>query len=198
MNNRAHTDEALMLNYQQGDVASFEVLFERHKARIYNYIYRFLGDGNLAEDIMQDVFMSVFKGAGGYQKKAKFTTWIYTIARNKCIDVKRKARYRHTLSMDSPTKGADSDSPTLGSRISNGKRSVEDRVANGEMREILKKAVSQLPEEQREVFIMRQYSGVQFKEIAEITGCTESTVKSRMRYAMNNLRQILENAGIVR
>ena len=185
-----------MERYQRGEARAFEILVTRHQGPVYNFVLRIVGHREAAEDVLQEVFMRVVKGAAQFERRAKFTTWVYTIARNLCIDAQRKARYRRTDSLDQSIDGDDSDGPTLGASIGDGARSIDDRAFDVQTRAVMVEAIAALSEEQREVFTLREYAGLPFQEIASIVGCPENTVKSRMRYALENLRKRLEAAGI--
>src|SRR5258708_30537622 len=95
-------DEDLMVMYQKGEVRAFEVLLSRHRKPVYNFILRFVGDRETAEDLLQEAFMRVIKGAEAYKRQAKFTTWLYTIARNLCVDQTRRRKHRKHASLDAP------------------------------------------------------------------------------------------------
>src|SRR6185295_5558075 len=95
-------DEELMVMYQKGEVRAFEVLLSRHRKPVYNFILRFVGDRTQAEDLLQEVFLRIIKGADAYQRQAKFTTWLYTIARNICVDTSRRGKHRRAYSLDAP------------------------------------------------------------------------------------------------
>jgi RNA polymerase sigma-70 factor (ECF subfamily) len=186
------TDEALMVRYQRGDVRAFEVLLSRHRKPVYNFIYRFVGDRAQAEDVLQETFLRVIKSADSYQREAKFTTWLYTIARNQCVDLSRRMKLRRMSSLDHSSTD-DPDGATLLDVVADGGAAVDRRAGDGELQARLKSAIEQLSEEQREVFLMREFLQMQFKEIAEVTGVPENTVKSRMRYALEKLRDLLED-----
>jgi RNA polymerase sigma-70 factor (ECF subfamily) len=186
-----------MERYQRGDSRAFEILVSRHQGPVFNFILRFVGETTAAEDVLQEVFLRVVKGAGNFQRRAKFTTWLYTIARNLCIDARRKARYRRTDSLDAPLD-EDPDSPALIASIAHQGPTAEDSAYDSHAREVIVQALQSLSEEQREVFMLREYAGLPFQDIAEIVGCSENTVKSRMRYALENLRRQLVREGITR
>lgn len=190
-------DEALMLAFQQGDARAFEQLVQRHRAAVFNFLLRLLGDRARAEDLLQETWLKVVRSAPSYEKKAKFTTWLYTIARNLCVDASRRDRHRVAASLDQAA-GADPDGDArpLVDRIPDS-RPMPDRAAHGlQVREAIELALKKIPEEQREVFLLREYAGVPFKEIADVTGVPENTVKSRMRYALEGLRRALLELGI--
>jgi RNA polymerase sigma-70 factor (ECF subfamily) len=133
----------------------------------------------------------VVQNAAEFKHEARFTTWLYTITRNLCIDQLRKRALRKHASLDEARRGEEGDGPTLGEQTADARASVEREATGTELKERIAKAVETLPDEQREVFLMREVSNLPFKEIAEITGVPENTVKSRMRYALERLQQAL-------
>ncbi len=180
-------DEALMAKYQGGEVRAFEILMTRHRRPIYNFILRYVGNAPIAEELLQETFLRVVRSASRYQPKAKFTTWLYTIARNLCTDQARRAVHRRTRSLDA-NFGAGDDSGTLLDVLPNDQIGADRESASTEIRKKLEEALSRLAEDQREVFLMREFHGMPFKEIASVVGASENTVKSRMRYALEKLR----------
>ncbi len=188
---RELTDEALMIRFQRGDRGAFAALVRRHQTAVYNFALRHLRVQSAAEDVVQDAFVRVVQNAAEFKHEARFTTWLYTIARNLCIDQIRKRALRKHPSLDDPKPGEEGDGPTLGEQTADGRASVEREATGSELTERIAKAVETLPEEQREVFLMREVANLPFKEIAEITGVPENTVKSRMRYALERLQQAL-------
>ena len=190
-------DTRLMTAFKKGDVKAFELLLARHKKPVFNFCLRMVADRSAAEDALQEVFIKVVKSAKSWERQAKFTTWLYTIARNHCIDALRKASYRKTASLDQSLNGSEDDGATLGDRVRDEEGISPDRGAESErLRPKLEKALASLPEEQREVFVMREYAGMPFKDIASVVGVPENTVKSRMRYALEHLRAHLKKQGI--
>ncbi|MEM1032649.1 MAG: RNA polymerase sigma factor [Myxococcota bacterium] len=188
------SDEALMMRFQGGDRAAFEALVRRHKTPIYNFILRQVRGPAVAEDLCQDVFVKVVRNATTFKHEARFTTWIYAIARNISIDHLRKMSLRRHPSLDRAA-GRQDEGPTLGERIPNPHpSSAADRKAiSTDIGARITRAVEALPPEQREVFLLRQTARVPFKEIAEMTGVPENTVKSRMRYALERLQEALSD-----
>jgi RNA polymerase sigma-70 factor, ECF subfamily len=184
-------DEVLVQRYQGGDAAAFAELLARHRRPVFNFILRYLGDKNQAEDLLQEVFLRIVQGASEFKGESKFTTWLYTIARNLCIDTARKMVFRRHASLDGPTASEDGEGPSLMDRIPNPSAPVDREAIGRELRPHLASAVEALVHEQREVFVMREYMNLPFKEIADIVGVPENTVKSRMRYALEKLRESL-------
>ena len=187
------TDEALMLLYRDGEVRAFEVLLARHERPVFNYILRSCRRQDLAEELLQEVFLRVVRSATKYKQTAKFTTWLYTIARNVCIDRARKATKRQELSLDQNVGGGDVGADGSGRTFM--ELLVDEKAHAGGsrherqlFRQRLKEALAELPEEQREVFMLKEVSELTFREIAEVVGAPVPTVKSRMRYALQALR----------
>ncbi len=185
------SDEAWMMRYQGGDRAAFAVLVKRHKTPIYNFILRQVRSPAVAEDLTQDVFVRVVQAAGDFRHSARFSTWVYTIARNLCIDQLRKAKLRRHPSLDQPGGAAEDDGATLAERTADRRASVDRSAIGGELGKRIHLAVEDLPEDQREVFLLREVGHVPFKDIAVIIGVPENTVKSRMRYALERLQKAL-------
>jgi RNA polymerase sigma-70 factor (ECF subfamily) len=192
MNER--TDEELLAEFQQGDAGAFERLLARHRAPLYTFLVRMLGDREKAEDLAQETFLRIVKGAAAWEQRARFQSWMYAIARNLCTDRARRDRFRKTDSLDvEPVEGA-------GGTVLDGipdPGPLPDQAAESErLRPLLQRALLSLPADQREVFVLREQAGLQFREIAEIVGANENTVKSRMRYALSGLRKALAAMGI--
>lgn len=183
------SDEALYARFLAGDPRALATLYDRHARPLRAFA---LQRGAVRpDDVVQDAFLRVVRNAAGFQGQAKFRTWLYTIARNLCIDAARRDRFRAGPSLDAPT--GNEEGRTLGDRMAHtgvgtdASRNLADR----EFQLAFDAAMAQLPEEQREVFALRELSGLSFAEIAEATACNENTVKSRMRYALKQLREAL-------
>ena len=191
------SDELLMLAFKTGDARAFSTLVTRHRGSVFNFILRYTNHRQRAEDLLQETWLKVVRSSSEYQPKARFTTWVFTIARNLCVDSARKESYRKTDSLDAPAAGGEEGDRVLGDLVQDEQGSSPDRAAhNVRLRPLLEKALQALPDEQREVFLLREYHGVGFKEIAEVTGVNENTVKSRMRYALEGLRKKLGELGV--
>ncbi len=180
------SDERLMLRFQGGDVRAFEELVRRHRTPLFSFLLRLTGDRGRAEDLCQETFLRVVRAAAGWERRAPFRTWLYAVARNQAVDEARRQAFRRTEPVDDPARAAQpSDDPP------------PDRRAEAALiRPKLEAALASLPVEQREVFLLREHAGLRFHEIAEATGVSENTVKSRMRYALEALRAKLEALGV--
>ncbi|HEY3252563.1 MAG TPA: RNA polymerase sigma factor [Polyangiaceae bacterium] len=187
------TDEMLMVRYQRGERKAFVELVRRHNRAVYNFVLRQLRVPSVAEDVTQDVFMRLVQNAAEFKHEARFLTWLYTIARNLCIDQLRKLSHRRHASLDQPQRDGADDAQLLGETIADPDphASAERSALSSQMRSSIVKAVDSLPDDQREVFLLREVASLPFREIAEITGVGENTVKSRMRYALDRLKDAL-------
>jgi RNA polymerase sigma-70 factor (ECF subfamily) len=188
---RDDSDESLMLRYRDGDVRAFELLVTRHRKALFNFILRFVRDTAAAEDVTQETFLRLVKGADAYERQAKFTTWLYTIARNLCVDAARRGKHRKAASLDAPLSDEDGAASLLDLVPDTG-AGVDRQAQSRELAVRLRQAIEALPDEQREIFLLREVADLQFNEIANVIGCPENTVKSRMRYALEKLREALE------
>jgi len=187
------SDEQLMLRYQQGDARAYEELLGRHYRPVFRYLIRSVRDRTVAEDLLQDVFMRVIRGAEAYRETAKFTTWLYTIAKNTLIDAARKQKFRNHQSLDQPMR-TDAEGGSARVDFVRDERSEGNavrRLADRQFTETLQQVLERLNPEQREVFLLREFQHLSFSEIAEVVKASENTVKSRMRYALTFLRNEL-------
>jgi RNA polymerase sigma-70 factor, ECF subfamily len=180
------SDEKLMLRFQAGDASAFETLVRRHRTPVFSFLLRLTGDRGRAEDLCQEAFLKVVRGSKDWAPRARFQTWLYAIARNQAVDEARRQALRRAEPLEAlPGAAAASDGPSPD-------RGAEDAL----LRPKLEAALAALPEEQREVFLLREYAGMRFHEIASVTGVPENTVKSRMRYALEGLRARLAALGV--
>lgn len=186
------SDEELMVQYQQGDQLAFQSLFVRHKRGVYGYILRHTRSEQESEEIFQDVFIKLHRAAPNWLPTAKFTTWLYTIVRNLCIDVHRKKKNRKTVSLDDNDGGEDR---SLYDVIASDAPSPDSQSSDTEIGKVLEGALAKINADQKEVFLLREKNGLKFEEIAEVLGVSINTVKSRMRYAIENLKKCLEKSG---
>ncbi len=184
-------DHELVTNFVAGDKSAIEVLINRHKNRVYTYIMLIVKNQEVAEDIFQDTFIKVVKSLelGKYQEKGIFQSWVVRIAHNLIIDFFRKEKHMQMTS-------SDGDSNILNSpKLS--EDNVEDQMIRTQTECDVRKLIEELPEEQREVVLLRHYGDLSFKEIAEITNVSINTALGRMRYALINLRKLIEQKNLV-
>ena len=186
-------DEELVSLFVQGDVRAFEMLVSRYRVRLYNFIFYRISDREKANDLLQEVFLRVVRGASSFSGQSLFKTWLYTIARNQCTDHLRRARHRRIEILD-PAMDGEEDRVQSHVLQSADQGPGPDRLAESmRIQERLQTALESLPEEQREVFVLKEREGLTFAEIAEIQGINANSAKSRMRYALNGLRQALKD-----
>jgi RNA polymerase sigma-70 factor (ECF subfamily) len=185
------SDEELMVAFQKGDTGAYEELLRRHQHGLYNFIYRFLGNRETAEEVFQEVFIKIHRAAQSYAPNGKFTTWLYTIARNQCVDTFRRLKIREALSLDVTFEDSE---VRLGDTLANDEIPPDVLSSARQIENVLKLALDKLNPDQREVFLLREKEGFKFEEIAEMTGVSVNTVKSRMRYALEALRRVLKQS----
>lgn len=180
------TDEELMLRYREGDARAFEQLYLKHKGGLYRYLLRKCGNAGIAEELLQDVWMKLINARERYAVKAKFTTFLYQMAHNHFIDYYRK----HSISASLNQNFQDDEMENIpaGSNYQ-----PEQQVESQQQMATLMQLIGELPDEQREAFLLREEAGLDVAEIAEVTGVNMETAKSRLRYAVNRLRKGLMN-----
>jgi RNA polymerase sigma factor (sigma-70 family) len=186
MSNVNLSDNELVEQFMQGNQSSIEILINRHKSRVYTYILLLVKNPQLAEDIFQDTFIKVIKSLrrGKYQDKGKFVSWVVRIAHNLIIDHFRKEKHLNTISND------DSEIDIFNhSKFSD--RTIEQVLIQDQINNDVKRLIEELPEDQKQVVILRHYVGLSFKEIAEQTDVSINTALGRMRYALINLRKLI-------
>lgn len=175
------SDGALMLAYAAGDAAAFDTLYARHRVGLYRFVRRQVGNDGPADEIFQDVWMRVIDARERYEPKAKFITWLYTIAHNRITDHYRASGRAELIPLETHD-GETLDLPddTL--------LTAEDAIGRKELARRLLAALDSLPAAQREAFVLQHEAELSLEEIAAITGVNRETAKSRLRYAMNKLR----------
>lgn len=187
-------DDELLDRFAAGDAAAFAVLVQRYQRPLYNFVLRTVRDTDAAADLLQEAFARVVTRAGEFRRGSKFSTWLYAIARNLCIDHARRMKHRRHASLDvapAALAHAEGASAALLDRIAGAEPDTERQASSAGLRSRIEAAVANLPEEQREVFLMRELQQMPFAEIASIVGVSENTIKSRMRYALERLQQAL-------
>jgi RNA polymerase sigma-70 factor (ECF subfamily) len=173
-------DSALMLRYRDGDVAAFEVLYSRHKDAVFRYLLRLCQHRDTAEDVFQDVWGKIVKARDSYRPTAKFSTFLYRVAHNCFIDhIRRNKRHTQTAAVDPDSQPDPADLPEVETERSLARRRLE-------------VALQELPEEQRDVFLLSEEAGLSLDQIASVTDSNRETAKSRLRYAVNKLRAAID------
>ena len=184
------SDAALLSAYIQGDDKAFETLVKRSKSKVYTTIYLIVKDRYIAEDLMQEAYIKAIDviKSGRYNEEGKFLPWILRISHNMAIDHFRKEKRYPTIVLED------------GSKVFNSFDFAEDSVEEQQMKadqvENIREMIKQLPDEQREVLVMRHYEDLSFQEIADQTGVSINTALGRMRYALINLRKLLKKQEI--
>lgn len=188
----AAPDEDLMLAYAAGDAAAFARLYGRHERRVYRYLLRSLGGrAALAEDLLQEVWLTVVRNAAGYAPRAKFTTWLFGIARSRLIDLWRADAGPGWRSLDEPAANDPDDGGVESLAAARSEQPEVQALSRAHARAFVE-AVERLPPAQREAFLLHAEGELTLAEIAQATGVPVETAKSRLRYAMNRLRAALE------
>jgi RNA polymerase sigma-70 factor (ECF subfamily) len=178
MSDAGESDEALIGRYARGDSAAFAVLYRRHEMRIWRYLERNVGNRASADELLQEVWFAVARDAVRYRPDARFTAWLFTIARNRMLDVVRARRPHVSLEILEPLAGDAADAPHAA-------------AVAGDQAAAVRRALRELPREQRDAFLLQVEGELSVEEVAAITGCSFETTKSRLRYARTRLRELL-------
>jgi RNA polymerase sigma-70 factor (ECF subfamily) len=185
------SDYELIERFIKGEESCFDQIIRRHKNKVFAYISLYIRDQALAEDLFQDTFMKVIQSVrnGKYQDNGKFISWVMRIAHNLIIDHFRRQKQINTVSND------DYESDLFNSKKF-AEDNVEDDMIKRQIQKDVRRMISSLPDDQREVVILRHYSGLSFREIADITDVSINTALGRMRYALINMRKMMEEKNI--
>jgi RNA polymerase sigma factor (sigma-70 family) len=184
-------DAELVKSYIEGNENALAILINRHKQKIYSFIYSKVFDRDITEDVFQDTFIKVIRTLknGKYNEEGKFIPWVMRIAHNLVIDHFRKS--------NRIPKFDNSGEFNIFSVISDSSLNAEKKIIKNQVEEDLRRLIEELPEDQKEVLVMRMYSDMSFKEISENTGVSINTALGRMRYALINLRKVIDKHNIV-
>ncbi len=182
-------EDFLIKKAKKGDSAAFSALMEQHFAMIYNLALRMSGNPDDASDLTQEVMIKLFKNIGAFEGKSKFSTWVYRVASNTCLDELRKIKRKKTVSLDAEYETEDG---SVGYEAEDTAPTPDVSAERSELKTIVAKAVSRLGEEYRTAVILRDINGLSYTEIAEVIGCSVGTVKSRISRGRANLKEILE------
>lgn len=192
MNRQVLSDQVLLNSYLSGDRGAISQLIDRHSNRVRDYIRMMVKDRDLADDILQDTFIKAVRviDEGRYADTGKFLSWVLRIAHNQVIDYFRSQKSTKTVNE------SESGYNVLGT-LRFADASVEDRIVSEQIADDVRRLVDHLPDEQREVVMLRYYSGLSFQEIADQTNVSINTALGRMRYALINLRKMIKDNDIV-
>ena len=179
------TDEALPLAYARGNTASFEELYNRHERAVYRFLLRSVRVPSVAEEMLQEVFLSVIRSAPHYEPRARFTTWLYRIARNRLVD---HWRSREPASIESFDDIDGCDVRLIEHAVADVSTQPEQIALDRSRAREFTKAVEDLPAAQREAFLLHAEAGLTIEQISSVTGCPRESIKSRLRYACAKLR----------
>ncbi|QRM90111.1 sigma-70 family RNA polymerase sigma factor [Lacinutrix sp. WUR7] len=185
------TDATLVSNYIKGDESALGILITRHKQRIYSFIYSKVYDKDIAEDIFQDTFIKVIRTLkkGSYNEEGKFLPWVMRISHNLVIDHFRKSNRM--------PKFSNTGEFSIFSVLSDSALDAEKTIIKEQVERDVRRVMDELPEDQKEVLVMRMYNDMSFKEISEKTGVSINTALGRMRYALINMRKIIDKHNII-
>jgi RNA polymerase sigma-70 factor, ECF subfamily len=181
------SDARLMLRFKDGDEEAFNLLFARHTRAMINFAYRFVRDRQVAEELAQEIFLKVYAGAARYWVQSRFSTWLYRIATNVCLNEVRKPRFR--TEHQPLSNGVDSDPVSPAIETAN---SADRRLERQAMARVLREALNGIPEKQRTAFILNKYQELSYAEVAEIMKTSEKAVKSLIHRARETLAERLK------
>lgn len=191
MANLVFPDAILVKNYISGDESALTSLIERHQSKIYGFIYSKVNDRDLSDDIFQDTFIKVINTlrTKSYNEEGKFLQWVMRIAHNLVVD-----HYRKSNKMPF---NRETEEYSIFNYMSDNAPTIESKMITDQVEADLTRLLDELPEDQKEVLVMRMYQDLSFKEISELTGVSINTALGRMRYAVINLRKIIEKNQII-
>jgi len=185
----SRTDEELVASSLAGDRSAFDLLVLRWDRKIQGAIYRLMGSEEEARDLCQEAFLKAYRGLGGFKGEARFSSWLYQIALNLCRDRMRRRRGRIMVSLDALE-------PEAQGHVLRDEASTQDLVEARDLQQKVRAAVMALPEDQREVIVLKEYEGLTFQEIAEVLGLPVSTVKTRLYRGLDRMRERLSREGV--
>jgi len=191
MANVAIPDAVLVSNYVGGDENALAILINRHQSKIYGFIYSKVSDRDISDDIFQDTFIKVIKTlkSNSYNEEGKFLPWVMRISHNLIVD-----HFRRNKKMP---MHRETEEFSIFSIMTDNSPNIENRIITEQVENDLQRLIEELPEDQKEVLQMRIYQDLSFKEIADLTGVSINTALGRMRYALMNLRKVIEKNKII-
>ncbi len=182
-------DTELMLRFKEGDISCFEELMKRYETRILNFIYRFVGVRSEAEDLTQEVFLKVYQAKDKYEPKTEFSSWLYKITVNLCIDYQRKRKNPNSITF---IETKDKNSDMIFQQIPDPQPPLDVSIEKAQISQVIKSCLLSLPAKQRIALELRVYENKSYKEISKILNCSVSAVESLLFRARQSLKQKLE------
>jgi RNA polymerase sigma-70 factor (ECF subfamily) len=192
-----HPDSRLISLCLSGDSEAFNTLVRRWEKRIYNFVLRYSGDREDAQDLCQEIFTAAFQRLSTLRDRERFSSWLYTIALNACRMRARSSAGKQKISLDDPEQAQTIDGQIqIRNEASSFLLDPEQTLSRKQMELSVRRAIREIPQEQREVILLKEYQNLKFHEIAEILSCPLSTVKSRLYLGLKGMRKHLEKWGI--
>lgn len=183
-------EQYLLEKAKAGDVAAFEELVGSYQKKMYNLAYRIVGNPEDAADMVQEALIRIFRSIAKFKEQSSFSTWIYRITTNVCLDELRRRKNKKEFSLDQEIHGEDGD---MKRQIKSDDISPDSAAEQEELREIVNSAINSLPEDQKVVISLRDIQGLTYSEISQVLDCPEGTVKSRINRARNALKNVLSH-----
>jgi RNA polymerase sigma-70 factor (ECF subfamily) len=183
-------EQELLKRAKAGDVAAFEELVEGYQKKLFSLAYRIVGNPEDAADMVQEALIRIFRSIAKFKEQSSFSTWIYRITTNVCLDELRKRKNKKEFSLDQEIHGEDGD---MKRQIRSDEMLPDDLAEQEELRDIVNNAINSLPEDQRIVISLRDIQGLTYSEISQVLNCPEGTVKSRINRARNALKNVLSD-----
>ncbi len=183
-------EKELLEKSKNGDIEAFEKLIERYQKKVFNMAFRIIGNHDDASELAQEVFIRIFKSIKTFKEESSFSTWVYRITTNICLDELRKRKNRKIVYLDDDIKSEDGE---MKRQLEDTRPTPEAAAEKNEVKRVVESAIQALSDEHRTVIVMRDLQGFSYEEIASIIKCPEGTVKSRINRARQALRDILKN-----
>lgn len=196
MDTSQRSDEELIENVKQGCMDSFRTLYERYRTRIFNFIYHLVENRQSAEDCTHEVFIHLYKNAAMYSPKAKFSSWLYRMAKNMAFDLIRKGKVRRAVSLDEPM-GSSDDAAPLSEHLSNQDAGPAKTAESAETVKLVQAAISKLNTGDKQIILLCDMEGLSHKEAGEILGYPTGTITVKLYRARQRLAKILEPEGLL-
>ncbi len=185
-----HNEQLLLAKAKAGDVTAFEELIDAYQKKVFNLAFRIIGNCDDAADLAQETFVRIFKAISNFKEQSSFSTWVYRITTNVCLDEIRRRKNRTVLSLDEDIHTDDGD---MKRQVESDELRPDEAAEREEVCRIVNKAISMLPEDQRLVITLRDIDGISYEEIAKIVDCPSGTVKSRINRARLALKNLLSS-----